>query len=126
MSRIRAKDTGPEMDLRRRLRAAGLSHYRLHPGNVPGRPDVAFIGVRVAIFVHGCFWHSCPHCSPARPRSHRMFWVRKLERNRARDRRKARELRRSGWAVVTVWECRLRKYPGLQVARIQRTLAARY
>ncbi|MCB0764286.1 MAG: hypothetical protein KDB84_06250, partial [Flavobacteriales bacterium] len=68
MSRIRAKDTAPEIALRAALRSFGIVGYRLHYAKAPGRPDIAFVGRRVAVFVHGCFWHGCPHCRPARPR----------------------------------------------------------
>ncbi len=122
MSRIGARNTGPEMALRLALREAGLPGYRLHYKKVPGRPDIAFVGRRVAIFVHGCFWHGCPHCRPARPKSNTGFWDQKLDRNRARDKRKAAELRRGGWQVITIWECRLKKAPALQLGRIVKAL----
>lgn len=125
MSRIRARNTGPERTLRSLLVGSGLRGYRLHPSAVPGRPDVAFIGARVAVFVHGCFWHGCPHCQPPRPRSNRKFWSEKLERNRERDVRKARELRLAGWKVITIWECMLRRAPSRQVQRVARALALR-
>lgn len=125
MSRIRGRDTGPERNLRNVLSGAGIRGYRLQYANVPGRPDVAFVGKRIAVFVHGCFWHGCPHCRPPHPKSNRTFWQTKLERNTKRDRRKARQLRGAGWSVVTIWECRLRARPSVQLARIQRALAAR-
>jgi DNA mismatch endonuclease (patch repair protein) len=124
MSRIRPRDTGPERALRQGLMARGLSGYRLHPAHVPGRPDVAYIGLRVAVFVHGCFWHGCPHCSPRRPATHTTFWNTKLDRNRERDARKARALRQAGWRVLTIWECRLRKDHSGQVRRVERAVAA--
>lgn len=125
MSRIRGKDTGPEKHLRRALWGEGLRGYRLHPPNVPGRPDVAWVGRRVAVFVHGCFWHGCPHCRPRRPKTHRAFWEEKLDRNRERDRRKASQLRKGGWRVVTIWECRLRKDLEAQVRSVARALEGR-
>ena len=125
MSRIRGKDTGPEKDLRSAVWAAGLRGYRLHPRNVPGRPDVAWVGRRVAVFVHGCFWHGCPHCRPRRPKTHRAFWEEKLDRIQARDRRKAAQLRKAGWRVVTIWECRLRRNTDAEVRRVARALEGR-
>lgn len=125
MSRIRAKDTGPEKRLRTALSAAGIRGYRLHYAKVPGRPDITFVGRRVAVFVHGCFWHGCPYCQPARPKSNSSFWQQKLERNRARDARKERELRKDGWRVVTVWECRLKEDPARESARVKRALDQR-
>ncbi|MCB9168970.1 MAG: very short patch repair endonuclease [Flavobacteriales bacterium] len=122
MSRIRAKDTSPERALRRALRDAGHRGYRLHYAKVPGRPDIAFVGRKVAVFVHGCFWHGCPYCRPARPRTHRRFWNEKLDRNKDRDKRKARTLRQAGWLVVTIWECRLKKDPIAQLRRVENAL----
>jgi len=122
MSRIRSKDTGPELALRSALRLLGRPGYRLHPAGVPGRPDVAFIGKRVAVFVHGCFWHGCPHCRPRRPGSNKAFWNAKLDRNKERDARKARELRRAGWRVITLWECRIRQNDTREARKVVRAL----
>lgn len=122
MSRIRGRDTAPELALRHALRALGHVGYRLHYAKAPGRPDIAFVGRRVAVFVHGCFWHGCPHCRPRRPKSNTSFWNAKLDRNKARDKRKARELRGEGWSVVTVWECRLRRDPRREAVRVARAL----
>lgn len=104
----RGKNTTPELRLRQLLREAGYPGYRLHWKKAPGHPDIAYPGRRVAIFVNGCFWHRCPHCQPAEPKSHSEFWQRKFELNRERDSRKQRELEDAGWTVVTVWECQLR------------------
>jgi DNA mismatch endonuclease (patch repair protein) len=125
MSRIKGRDTTPERQLRAALRAAGLTGYRLHYKHVPGRPDVAFVGLRVAVFMHGCFWHGCPHCERQAPKSNRTWWQAKLQANKARDARKARALRAAGWSVVTLWECRLREQPDAQVRRVLRALERR-
>jgi DNA mismatch endonuclease (patch repair protein) len=122
MSRIRARDTGPERTLRALLSSHGVRGYRLNYAKAPGRPDIAFVGRRVAVFVHGCFWHGCPHCRPRRPGSNRSFWEAKLDRNMARDRRKVRDLRKEGWRVCTIWECRLKKNPEREVARVMAML----
>lgn len=114
----RARDTKPELQLRRLLRDAGYGGYRLH-WPVPGRPDVAYPGRRVAIFVNGDFWHRCPHCNPPLPRANREFWQEKFARNVERDARKVRELEELGWTVLTVWECQLRDDP----RRVLRELA---
>ncbi|MBE7524200.1 MAG: DNA mismatch endonuclease Vsr [Burkholderiales bacterium] len=108
MRRIRQKDTAPETAVRRALHALGY-RYTLHPGNLPGRPDLAFPRRKAAIFVHGCFWHthSCKH-GRQRPSTNVAYWNAKSVANRARDRRKSRELRGMGWRSMIVWECQLR------------------
>lgn len=102
-------DTKPEMLVRRRLREAGLTGYRLQWKKAPGRPDIAFPGRKVAIFVNGCFWHRCPHCHPSMPARNREFWEAKFARNVARDERAQRELREQGWTPVVIWECELKR-----------------
>jgi DNA mismatch endonuclease (patch repair protein) len=112
----RSKNTKPELLVRSYLRAAGLTGYRLQWKRASGRPDVAFPGRRVAIFVHGCFWHRCPYCRPSEPRSNVEFWQAKFRRNCERDERDVRELLERGWTVIVVWECRLKK------KRVRRTM----
>lgn len=110
MKRIRGKDTGPELVVRALLARLGYTGYRLHRRDLPGRPDIAFIGRRKAIFVHGCFWHSHPACKDApKPKSNASYWGPKLERTVERDAEKTEALRERGWAVEVVWECELRK-----------------
>ena len=121
----RGKDTKPEQRLRALLRHAGFPGYRLHWNKAPGRPDIAYPGRKVAIFVNGCFWHRCPTCQPAAPKSHAEFWDRKFELNRERDERKTRELEALGWTVLTVWECELRDDPDTAVARVTSVLVRR-
>src|SRR6185503_17963225 len=106
MSAIRAKNTKPEKVIRLMLRGANISGVRRYLKNIPGRPDFAFPKQKVAVFVHGCFWHGCQYCKLPLPKTHRAFWKNKIETNRARDARKARQLRRLGWRVVTIWTCR--------------------
>ena len=105
----RGKDTAPELLLRRMLWASGIRGYRLHHKRVLGRPDLAFINKKIAVFINGCFWHRCPYCKLPLPKSNRSFWKEKFIRNQERDRRNVRKLRSQGWKVVTVWECRLKK-----------------
>lgn len=102
MSGIRGKNTRPEILLRRALTAVGV-RYRIHPRNVPGRPDVAFTGARLAVLVQGCFWHGCPKHYRA-PATRNQFWAAKLAANRARDDRVKRELRKQGWRSLWLWE----------------------
>lgn len=105
MSRIRGKDTKPEMIVRRLVHAAGY-RYRLHRRDLPGCPDLVFPGRAKVIFVHGCFWHHhrCQYGRPV-PKTRKPFWKKKFEENRDRDRKNRRALRRRGWDVLVVWEC---------------------
>jgi DNA mismatch endonuclease (patch repair protein) len=120
----RARDTGPERALRRALRAAGFPGYRLNWRGAPGRPDVTYPGRRVAIFVHGCFWHRCPRCQLGLPKSNQGFWANKFELNQARDARNRTELEGRGWIVHEVWECEVRERPVEIVAGIAVDLVA--
>lgn len=103
------RDTKPELLVRQRLRAAGLTGYRLDWAKAPGRPDIAFPGRKVAIFVNGCYWHRCPHCSPSVPRKNVEFWEAKFRRNVERDKRALTELEELGWLAITIWECELKR-----------------
>jgi len=108
MSRIRGKDTAPELRVRRYLHSRGL-RFRLHVKDLPGRPDMVFPRYRTALFVHGCFWHQHPGCTHAvMPTSNTEFWKSKLEGNVLRDHRQASVLESLGWRVLFVWECEVR------------------
>ena len=109
MSRIRGKDTKPEMVVRSLLHRMGY-RFRLHGRKLPGRPDVVLTKHKTVVFVHGCFWHrhrKCKNCTT--PTNRRAWWSEKLEGNAARDRLHQRALRRLGWKVVIVWECETEK-----------------
>lgn len=101
-------NTKPELLVRQRLRAAGLTGYRLE-WKVPGKPDIAFPGRKIAILVNGCFWHRCPLCQLGKPRTHAEYWEAKFASNLARDQRNLRAAAEEGWHVITVWECQLKK-----------------
>lgn len=112
MSRIRGRDTKPELALRSMLHRAGYRFTVRGPLNraLPGKPDLVLPKYRTVIFVHGCFWHGHDHCPAFRlPNSHVDFWQAKIEGNRARDLRNENALRLLGWHVVTIWECALKK-----------------
>ena len=116
MARVRGKNTKPELLVRRLVHGLGY-RYRLHRRDLPGAPDLTFVGRRKVIFVHGCFWHRHPdpECKLARmPKSRQEFWKPKLEGNRARDLRNEAMLKDSGWDVMTIWECELRDMPSLE------------
>jgi len=105
MSRVRSKNTTPELLVRSLAHRLGF-RFRLHRTDLPGCPDVVFPGLRRVIFVHGCFWHQHSGCPRAkRPETRREFWDAKLNRNIARDGNAAAELKRLGWNVLTIWEC---------------------
>ncbi|MBU9246578.1 very short patch repair endonuclease [Burkholderia multivorans] len=113
MRAVKSKDTGPEMIVRRFLHAAGL-RYRLHDTRLPGKPDLVFPGRRIALFVHGCFWHQHPNCpASARPKSSLDYWTRKLDGNVARDARHQDALKAAGWTVLVIWECQTRNVEAL-------------
>ena len=109
MSSIRGKDTTPEILLRKALFNNGLSGYRIHWKKIPGRPDICYPSRKVAIFVHGCYWHRCPYCKPSMPKTHVDFWKKKFKRNIKRDKRKILELENSGWEVLVFWECQIKE-----------------
>lgn len=105
MAGIKAKDTAPELVVRRFLHSHGF-RYRLHVKTLPGKPDIVLPKYHTAIFVHGCFWHrhlGCPKA--AMPKSNIRFWRDKLEGNTVRDRRNIAALKKLGWRCLIVWEC---------------------
>jgi DNA mismatch endonuclease (patch repair protein) len=105
MSRIRGKDTTPEIIVRKLLYSLGY-RYRIHRRDIPGTPDIAFIGRKKLIFVHGCFWHRHPGCKYAYiPKSNTDRWLTKFTNNVARDARIMDQLTHEGWQVLVVWEC---------------------
>ena len=101
-------NTKPELLVRERLRKAGLTGYRLQ-WKVPGHPDIAGPGKRVALEVRGCFWHRCPHCKPSTPKKNTEYWEAKFARNTERDAENVRKLEEMGWRVHVIWECQLKK-----------------
>ena len=105
MSRIRGRDTKPELVVRRWLWHQGF-RYRLYVKSLPGRPDIVMRKWRTAIFVNGCFWHG-HECQRHRPATNAQFWQEKITRNRERDERNQTALRAAGWHVIVVWECQL-------------------
>ncbi|MEN1941173.1 very short patch repair endonuclease [Luteimonas sp. MJ174] len=108
MSRIRDKDTSPEVKVRKLLWSAGL-RYRLHTKGLPGKPDLVFRKWRAVVFVHGCFWHRHSDCPFFRlPKTRTSFWDEKLRRNQERDAATVASLATAGWRVAVVWECGVR------------------
>jgi len=108
MSRIRSKDTKPEIAVRSLLHRMGY-RFRLHRRDLPGKPDIVLPKHRTVVLVHGCFWHRHKGCKYAYiPRSRVDFWEKKFAENVERDNRNRKDLRREGWKVIVVWECQLR------------------
>ena len=108
MARIRGRDTVPEIVVRRIAHKLGL-RFRLHRKDLPGRPDLVFPKHRLAVLVHGCFWHRHGGCRYAyTPKSRIAFWTDKFARNVARDQRNEKALRELGWRVLVIWECETR------------------
>lgn len=108
MRRVKGRDTGPEMAVRRALTRLG-ARYRLHRKDLPGSPDIVLPGRRLALFVHGCFWHGHDCARGARvPKANRDYWLAKVGRNRVRDAASRVALEAAGWRVETLWECELK------------------
>ncbi|MBI3452617.1 MAG: DNA mismatch endonuclease Vsr [Rhodospirillales bacterium] len=121
MSLVRNKNTKPELAVRRIAFRRGF-RYRLHRGDLPGRPDLVFPSKQKVIFVHGCFWHSHSQCSKARPpKSRKNYWLPKLRQNRQRDTRNRAELRKLGWASLVIWQCQLKNEAAV-IRKIERFL----
>lgn len=119
MSRIRGRDTKPEVKLRSMLHRAGF-RFRLHDRKLPGRPDIVMPKHRTAIMLHGCFWHRHDNCRNATmPSTRTEFWRSKFEGNVERDRQAVGQLNALGWRVITVWECELKKDPDQVLSSIR-------
>jgi DNA mismatch endonuclease, patch repair protein len=109
MSRIGAKNTRPELAVRKALFARGF-RYKLHDKRLPGKPDMVLVKYRTVIFIHGCFWHSHDGCSKAvMPKSNTEYWTSKILNNTLRDKSHTEALMSEGWQVIVVWECELKK-----------------
>ena len=121
MACIRAKDTKPELIVRRYLHQKGL-RYRLHVPDLPGKPDLVFVRRRICLFINGCFWHGCTKCTDGkrRPKSNRAYWLPKIRRNKQRDSLHKRRLEQEGWKVVIIWECEITRAD--QLASLHRVL----
>ena len=122
MSRVRSKDTKPELIVRSLLHRSGL-RFSLRCGHLPGRPDIVMPKHNTVIFVHGCFWHRHKECKSATmPKTNTSFWKDKFKANTSRDRRNQRALRKLGWRVIVLWECKILRDPFGEVARVIRLL----
>jgi DNA mismatch endonuclease, patch repair protein len=108
MSRIKGKDTKPEMLVRRYLHAQGY-RYRLHVKDLPGKPDIVLPKYRTIIFIHGCFWHGHEGCRYyVVPKTRTEWWLNKINRNRENETKAVKALKKEGWRIITLWECDLK------------------
>jgi DNA mismatch endonuclease (patch repair protein) len=122
MSCVKSIDTGPEIAVRSILHRFGF-RYRLHAKDLPGRPDIVNRRRKIAIFVHGCFWHGHQGCYLARlPKSNREYWLKKTKGNQARDVARLSTLRQEGWSVLVIWQCELRRKDAIS-KRLSRFIA---
>jgi DNA mismatch endonuclease (patch repair protein) len=121
MANIRAKNTKPELAVRRALHAIGY-RFRLHIRDLPGHPDIVIRKLKTVVQVKGCFWHGHSCLKGRRPRQNAGYWGPKIAGNILRDRRNERRLRRAGWRVRTVWECRVRRMSEAQLKQNLRRL----
>ena len=116
MSRIKGKDTKPEMLVRKFLHANGY-RYKLHDKKLPGKPDIVLPKYCTVIFVHGCFWHGHANCKYfVVPKTNTQWWTDKINRNKANDEKAIKVLKKDGWKVIVVWECKLKP------AKVEKTL----
>lgn len=119
MSRIKSKDTKPELRVRSLLHRLGY-RFRLHRKNLPGRPDIVLPKYKTAIFVHGCFWHRHEGCRFAyNPKSRMDFWRKKFEENQRRDKKNSTKLKELGWKVAVIWECETQNSKKLNLTLIE-------
>ena len=122
MARVKNRKTNPEDQVARLLRRLKV-RYQRNVRSLAGEPDLVIRSARTVIFVHGCFWHNHGGCKRAKlPATNRAFWKRKITGNKKRDARIARQLRKEGWHVLTIWQCALRD-PERVVKRLRRTLS---
>jgi DNA mismatch endonuclease, patch repair protein len=109
MSKVKGKNTAPELLVRSTLHRMGY-RFRLHRKDLPGNPDIVLPNYKAVIFVHGCFWHQHSNCPrSAKPSTNKSFWDKKLTRNRERDKKKIKELRKLGWRSLVLWQCQIKK-----------------
>lgn len=119
MAKVKGQNTMPEMIVRSMIHRMGF-RFSLHRKDLPGKPDIVLPKHRKIVLVHGCFWHGHVHCKKAMiPKSNVEFWTNKIETNRKRDRKVIYELRKSGWRVLVIWQCEIRRLDKL-TAKLQR------
>jgi DNA mismatch endonuclease (patch repair protein) len=122
MSKIRGKNTKPELILRSLLFKQGY-RFKVHQKDLPGKPDIVLPKFKTTIFVHGCFWHHHKGCRDGRiPSTNKEFWDKKIRRNIIKDRENMKELKKDNWTVIVIWECDIEKHPDKVINYIQKIL----
>lgn len=111
--------TKPELSLSKILEEAGIKGVDANYLRLPGTPDLVFLNKKLAIFIHGCFWHRCPYCNPHFPETNQEYWSAKFRRNKARDKGVKASLQAIGWRVMIIWECQLKRDPSRVLRRIE-------
>lgn len=120
MSRIKSKNTLPEILLRNKLKKEGLKGYKMNC-NLPGKPDIIYPDKNLAIFIDGCFWHKCPQCFK-KPDKNSKFWNNKIKNNMERDNKVNNTLKKMGWSVIRIWEHEIKNNPKKCITKIKRRL----
>lgn len=123
MKANKASNTTLEVIVRKELWRRGYRGYRLNYKSLPGKPDIVFSKFKLAIFIHGCFWHACPKCNRSKPKKNATFWQQKFTRNKERDLEVAEQLQNSGWVVLILWECEVKNSLDNSTLKITRALA---
>jgi DNA mismatch endonuclease (patch repair protein) len=122
MSNIKSKDTLPEIRVRKALWKMGY-RYRLHYKKLPGKPDIVLINYKIAIFVHGCFWHRHENCIEAsRPKTNSEYWETKILKNKERDKKYRKEIKRMGWKIIIIWECKIKNDIDKNIVMLKKVL----
>lgn len=118
MSQIKSGNTKPELLVRKFLHASGF-RYKLHDKTLPGKPDIVLPKYKTIIFIHGCFWHGHANCKYFKiPQTRTAWWLHKINTNKANDAKAVKALKKAGWKIITIWECRLKP------AKIEKTLSS--
>ena len=125
MNANRAKNTKPELLMRKALWHEGIKGYRLNWEKAPGKPDIVFPSRKIAIFINGCYWHRCPQCDLPLPKTNTKFWKEKFDKNVERDSKKNDELLSLDWIVLVFWECDIKNDISVSVDKVNKVLSVK-
>lgn len=118
----KSSNTKSEQLLAQLFHNSGLNSFLTNNKNLPGTPDFSFEDFKIAIFIHGCFWHRCPYCAPHFPNTNQHYWSAKFLRNKLRDQQNKSKLRSLGWRPIVIWECKLKRNPAKVICRVKKTI----